>query len=122
MGIGRRGSDAGIPVNISSSASCPNQFMNEVAGGTNWEEDDWEACEVVIDRGDPAEGGRNNVQIPRSTTDHIAAYRQAQHVARQKSEEKEVESDLFSDMVPKIKKQKKIFVGQTETAQNNRLS
>merc|ERR1719400_269905 len=66
----RRSSDAGIPVKTGST-SC-DTLMNSVAEGAHWGEDDWEACEVVIDRGDPT----RSPSPPRTTTDHISAYRQ----------------------------------------------
>lgn len=107
----RRSSDAGIPLKA-GSASC-DTLMNSVAEGAHWGEDDWEACEVVIDRGDPT----RSPSPPRTTTDHISAYRQHMILAKQKSEEAKeredaTEQDLFSDMAPTIKRQKKVFVGE----------
>ena len=91
---------SGIPLHRSDSSS---KLIND-DGGTTWEDDDWDSCEVVVDK----------PNIPQTTSDHIAAYRQHVAVARQASatEEKEIEPDLFSDMAPSIKKQKKIFVGK----------
>ena len=95
----RRNSDSIIPVNVAKTAS---NFINDVAAGTNWDDDDWDSCEIVIDK-------------PRTTQDHIAAYRQ-QVAVRQNSAEvsetPEPDVDLFADMVPDIKKQRKVFVGQ----------
>merc|ERR1719180_370910 len=86
-----------------------------MAEGAHWGEDDWEACEVVIDRGDPT----RSTSPPRTTTDHISAYGQHMILAKQKSleeakerEEGKAEQDLFSDMAPTIKRQKKVFVGE----------
>jgi len=103
----RRSSDAGIPVKAGSS-SC-DTLMTSMAEGAHWGDDDWEACEVVIDRGDPT----RPPSPPRTTTDHISAYRQHMILNKQKSEEvkEEAEADLFSDMAPTIRKQKKIFIG-----------
>jgi len=95
------------------NTSC-DTLMNSMAEGAHWGEDDWEACEVVIDRGDPT----RSPSPPRTTTDHISAYRQHMILAKQKSEEAKeredaaAEQDLFSDMAPTIKRQKKIFVGE----------
>ena len=95
----RRNSDSIIPVNVAKTAS---NFINDVAGGTNWDYDDWDNCEIVIDK-------------PKTTQDHIAAYRH-QVAVRQNSaglpEATEPEVDLFAGMVPDIKKQRKVFVGQ----------
>ena len=95
----RRNSDSIIPVNVAKTSS---NFINDVAAGTNWDDDDWDSCEIVIDK-------------PRTTQDHIAAYRQ-QVAVRQNSAEvpetTEPEVDLFAGMVPDIKKQRKVFVGQ----------
>jgi len=108
----RRSSDAGIPVKAGST-SC-DTLMNSMAEGAHWGEDDWEACEVVIDRGDPT----RSPSPPRTTTDHISAYRQHMILAKQKSleeakeREEAAEQDLFSDMAPTIKRQKKIFIGE----------
>ena len=94
----RRNSDSIIPVNVAKTAS---NFINDVAGGTNWDDDDWDNCEIVIDK-------------PKTTQDHIAAYRQ-QVTVRQNSAElaetAEPEVDLFAGMVPDIKRQRKVFVG-----------
>ena len=103
---------AGIQALHRSDSS--SKLIND-EGGTNWEDDDWDSCEVVVDK----------PNIPQTTSDHIAAYRQHVEVARQASvtEEKEMEPDLFSDMAPSIKKQKKIFVGKKNPSQReNRLS
>jgi len=109
----RRSSDEGIPVKAGGT-SC-DTLMNSMAEGAHWGEDDWEACEVVIDRGDPT----RSPSPPRTTTDHISAYRQHMILAKQKSleeakerEEGKAEQDLFSDMAPTIKRQKKVFVGE----------
>ena len=109
----RRSSDLGIPVNNPNATS---KFSNEVGGETNW--DDWDSCEVVIDKS-------NIPEAPKTTSDHIAAYRQHVAVARQNSvtEEEKPEEDLFSDMAPEIKKQKKVFVGKESPSQRqSRLS
>ena len=92
-------------------ANSSSNFTNDVAEGSKWEDDDWDSCEVVVDK----------PNIPQTTSDHIAAYRQHVAVARQASvtEEKEQEQDLFSDMTPSIKKQKKIFVGKESPSQRN---
>ena len=60
----------------------------------------------------------------KTTSDHIAEYRQHVAVARQRSlSEKEEEIDLFSDMEPKINKQKKLFIGpKSQAIRENRLS
>ena len=103
---------SGIPLHGANSSLS---ITNDVAGGSNWEDDDWDSCEVVVDK----------PNIPQTTSDHIAAYRQHVAVARQASatEEKEIEPDLFSDMAPSIKKQKKIFVGKENLSQReSRLS
>ena len=93
-------------------ANSSSNFTNDVAEGSKWEDDDWESCEVVVDKS-------NIPEAPKTTSDHIAAYRQHVTVARQVSisEEKELEQDLFSDMAPEIKKQKKIFVGKESPSQ-----
>jgi len=107
----RRSSDAGIPISTAGQPNSCDNLLNSVAEGGNWGEDDWEACEVVIDRGDPT----RPPSPPRTTTDHISAYRQHMAVSRQKSEEQVVEEqDLFSDMAPTIKRQQKVFVGSRE--------
>ena len=98
----RRNSDPVIPVSLNSASSSASRLVNEVAGATNWDDDDWDNCEVVIDK-------------PRTTSDHIAAYRQQQVTAvRQISvpEPEEPEPDLFADMAPDIRKQRKIFIGK----------
>ena len=95
----RRNSDSIIPVNVAKTAS---NFINDVAGGTNWDDDDWDSCEIVIDK-------------PRTTQDHIAAYRQQVAVRQNSAEVEETtepEVDLFAGMVPDIKKQRKVFIGQ----------
>ena len=64
-------------------------------------------CEVVIDK-------------PKTTSDHIAAYRQQVTAVRQPSvpeEEPEPEPDLFADMAPEIKRQRRIFVGKDSPSQ-----
>ena len=105
----RRNSDSIIPVNVAKTAS---NFINDVAAGTNWDDDDWDSCEIVIDK-------------PRTTQDHIAAYRQ-QVAVRQNSAElsetPEPEMDLFAGMAPDIKKQRKVFVGQESSGGQSRLS
>ena len=69
----RRSSDPVIPVSVASSVSREaSRLVNEVAGATNWDDDDWDNCEVVIDK-------------PRTTSDHIAAYRQTVTAVRQPS-------------------------------------
>ena len=82
--------------------------MNDVAAATNWDDDDWDNCEIVIDK-------------PRTTSDHIAAYREQMAAVRQNSvpepEHTEPEIDLFEGMVPDIKKQRKVFVGQDSPRQ-----
>ena len=95
----RRNSDSIIPVNVAKTAS---NFINDVAAGTNWDDDDWDSCEIVIDK-------------PRTTQDHIAAYRQqvaVRQISAEAAETAEPVVDLFADMVPDIKKQRKVFVGQ----------
>ena len=94
----RRNSDSIIPVKVAKTAS---NFINEVAGGTNWDYDDWDNCEIVIDK-------------PKTTQDHIAAYRHQVAVRQnsaEASETAEAEVDLFAGMAPAIKKQRKVFVG-----------
>lgn len=106
----RLSSDSGIPLHMDNGANKSSSFTEE----TSWDEE-WDSCEVVVD----------NPSVPKTTNDHIAAYRQHVAVARQKSvsEEKEVEPDLFSDMAPQIKKQKKVFVGkESPTQRQSRLS
>lgn len=96
----RRNSDPVIPVSLNSASSSASRLVNEVAGATNWDDDDWDNCEVVIDK-------------PRTTSDHIAAYRQQVTAVRQISvPEPEPEPDLFADMAPDIRKQRKIFIGK----------
>lgn len=103
----RRSSDSGIPVSTVSGGQGCDSLLNSVAEASHWGEDDWDNMEVVIDKGDPTRG-----EEQRSTSEHISAYRHHQAAARQKSEEVLEEPDLFSDMVPTIKKQKKVFIGQ----------
>ena len=43
----RRNSDSVIPVSVVNSAS---KLVNDVAGATNWDDDDWDSCEIVIDK------------------------------------------------------------------------
>ena len=102
----RRFSDSDIPVSVANNKA--SKYVNEVAAATNWD-DDWDNCEIVIDR-------------PRTTSDHIAAYREQMVAVRQNSvPETEVstepEVDLFEGMVPDIKKQRKVFVGQDSPRQ-----
>ena len=73
----RRNSDSIIPVNVTKTAS---NFINEVAGGTNWDDDDWDNCEIVIDKHQPQ---------PRTTSDHIAMYRQQVAVRQTSAQEEE---------------------------------
>ena len=81
------------------------KLLDNVAGASNWGEDDWENCEVVVDRGAAP-------QHSMTTTDHIAAYRYKVAAERQPSvPEPEPEPDLFSDMEPEIRRQKKVFIG-----------
>mgnify|MGYP001447432628 CR=1 FL=1 len=84
----RRSSDPVIPVSVASSVSREaSRLVNEVAGATNWDDDDWDNCEVVIDK-------------PKTTSDHIAAYRQQVTAVRQPSvpeEEPEPEPDPTED-------------------------
>ena len=100
----RRSSDPVIPVSLGSASSVTNaasRLVNEVAGATNWDDDDWDNCEIVIDK------------KPRTTSDHIAAYRQQVSAVRQISvPDQEPEPDLFADMAPDIKRQRKIFIGK----------
>ena len=104
----RRSSDTVIPVSVSSSVTREaSRLVNEVAGATNWDDDDWDNCEVVIDK-------------PRTTSDHIAAYREQMTAVRQTSVTEEVtepEPDLFADMAPDIKRQRRIFVGKDSPSQ-----
>ena len=100
----RRNSDPVIPVSLNSAS----RLVNEVAGATNWDDDDWDNCEVVIDK------------KPRTTSDHIAAYREQMTAVRQTSVTEEVpepEPDLFADMAPDIKRQRRIFVGKDSPSQ-----
>ena len=54
----RRSSDPVIPVSVDTSvSSTAARLVNEAAGATNWDNDDWDNCEVVIDK-------------PRTTSDH----------------------------------------------------
>ena len=104
---------SGIPLHKNNSTLNSSDDV----GGTNWDDDGWDSCEVVVDKS-------NVPAAPQTTSDHIAAYRQHVSVARQKSlsEEKEEEPDLFSDMAPQIKKQQKIYVGKDSPNQRkNRL-
>ena len=106
----RLSSDSGIPLHMDNGADKSKSFTDEP-----WDDDDWDSCEVVVDK----------PNVPQTTNDHIAAYRQHVAVARQASvsEEKELEPDLFSDMAPQIKKQKKVFVGKESPNQRqSRLS
>ena len=99
----RRNSDSIIPVNVTKTAS---NFINEVAGGTNWDDDDWDNCEIVIDKHQPQ---------PRTTSDHIAMYRQqvaVRQTSAQEEEKAEPEVDYFTDMIPEIRRQRKVFVGK----------
>ena len=101
----RRNSDQDIPVNIHQSSS--SRFINDVAAATNWDDDDWDSCEIVIDK--------QNSE-PRTTSDHIAAYRQQlvttvrQNSVPEASDEPDI--DLFEGMAPDITKQRKVFIGQ----------
>ena len=53
---------------------------------------------------------------PATTLEHIEAYRQSlnRKVSAGEEEEVVVEEDLFADMAPKIRKQKKVFIGAGE--------
>ena len=49
----RRSSDPVIPVSLGSASSVTSsasRLVNEVAGATNWDDDDWDNCEIVIDK------------------------------------------------------------------------
>ena len=109
----RRSSDPVIPVSVDISvSSTAARLVNEAAGATNWDDDDWDNCEVVIDK-------------PRTTSDHIAAYRQQVTAVRQISvpETEEPEPDLFADMAPDIKRQRKVFIGKESPSRaGSRLS
>ena len=100
----RNSSDIPVSVNVANTAS---KFASDVAAATNWDDDDWDNCEIVIDK--------QNSE-PKTTSDHIAAYREQMASIRQHSvsetEEEIQEPDLFADMIPDIKKQKKVFVGK----------
>jgi len=76
--------------------------------------DDWGSPEIVIAD-----------KKPETTMDHIEAYRHSLALSRKKSEEEpppEETSDLFADMAPKIRKQKKVFVGKDEAPERSRLA
>ena len=107
----RNSSDIPVSVNVANTAS---KFVSEVAAATNWDDDDWDNCEIVIDK--------QNSE-PRTTSDHIAAYREQMASIRQHSvsetEDIVQEPDLFADMVPDIRKQKKVFVGKDSPRQRD---
>jgi len=91
----RRDSDLGTRMTVKSVNK------NESEPDT-W--DDWGSPEIVIAD-----------KRPVTTRDHIEAYRHTlvkQQVPR--DDPPEEEQDLFSDMAPKIRKQKKIFIGKGE--------
>ncbi|XP_023336605.1 uncharacterized protein LOC111707698 [Eurytemora carolleeae] len=100
----RRNSDLGTQLTITSI----NKNENEP---DSW--DEWGSPEIVI-----------SDKKPSTTSEHIEAYRQHLAITRQKSEEPEPEEmmDLFVDMAPKIRKQKKIFVGKEEKPASSRLA
>lgn len=61
-----------------------------------------------------------NEAKPNTVQDHIEIYRKQLAAARQAYEEEvQVEEDLFGDMAPKITRQKKIFVDNSQLEQDN---
>jgi len=112
--IKRQRHNSGIPLHNKPVASGFHKDMED----TSWDNEGWDACEVVVDRVEiPA--------APRTTSEHIAMYRQNVAVSRQKSvpDNEESEPDLFSDMTPQIKKQKKLFIGpKSSVSEQSRLN
>ena len=110
----RRSSDLGIDVN---NLNSPSKFINDDTGATNWDNDDWDSCEIVIDK-------QNVPDAPNPTPDPITAYRQHLVTTRQNSAKEDTapDTDLFSDMAPHIKIQQKLFIGKESPSQSiNRL-
>jgi len=87
----QRESDLGTPLTVSLNKSNTDQ--------DSW--DDWGGPEIVISH-----------KKKSTTGEHIEAYRQNLAVSRQKSLTTPEEEDIFSDMTPQIRKQKKLFVGK----------
>ena len=63
--------------------------------------------------------------VPRTTSDHIAAYRQQIAAVRQNSvpeEDQQPAVDLFADMVPDIKRQRKVFLALPSNRGEERIT